>query len=364
MKFSAWLFLTSLISLSAGSTELRMSKTQALASGFRAVKKSSDRPGKTELTPNSLPWPVQFADSRHTIGNSMPQYQNYSNEAYYHEGADLRVARSQQVVAPVDGFLQGGYYTYVTDPNTGEDKKYIKPITEGGDELYFEITLRTAEGYQLEFHHVSPNELPKNIKELVLRGGGNIRRGELLGTAAVWPNSRFGERYDHIHYNLISPNGVYMNPEFFSAVLGDKIAPVIKNIFAIYKDRKIEVLNNSLKGMPTEIIVSALDMKGENIYPLPPVSVTAEWSDNIKTGWDFSQFMLNSIGNFPDIREVYARNLRLTDGRIFTTKGDYTNTVFLFRLKIGPGARGPLRLSVRDSSANEIRTTLLVSEID
>lgn len=364
MKYPALLFLAFLYTLSANSTELRMSKTQALAAGFRPVKKIPGTPGRIELPPHSLPWPVQFADSRHTIGNSMPQYQNYSNEAYYHEGADLRVARSQRVLAPVDGFLQGDYYTYVTDPNTGEDKKYTKPFSEGGDDLYFEITIRTPEGFQLEFHHVSPTVLPQNISELVLRGGGYIRKGDVLGTTAIWPVSRFGERYDHIHYNLISPDGVYMNPEFFSIGLGDKVLPVIKNIFAIYKDRKIEVLNNTLSGMPSELIVSAIDIKGENIYPLPPVSVSAEWSDNKKFGWEFSQVLVNALGKFPDIREVFARNLKLTDGRSFTTKGDYTNTVFLFRLKIAPNAKGPVRLTVRDSSDNEVRTTLQVTEAD
>ena len=362
MKFSVILFLVLLHTFTAGSTELRMSKTQALAAGFRPVKKVPGTPGRIELPQNSLPWPVQFADSKHTIGNSMPQYQNYSNEAYYHEGADLRVSRSQKVLAPVDGFLQGDFYTYVTDPNTGEDKKYTKPFAAGGDDLYFEITIRTAEGLQLEFHHVSPSELPKNISDLVLRGGGNVRQGDVLGTTAVWPNSRYGEGYDHIHYNMISPDGVYLNPEFFSTGLNDKILPVIKNIFAIYKDRKIEVLNNTLNGMPTEIIVSAIDLKGENIYPLPPVSVSAEWSENKKIGWEFSQVLLNAVGKFPDIREVFARNLKLTDGRTFTTKGDYTNTVFLFRLKIAPNAKGPVLLTVRDSSANEVRKTLQVTE--
>lgn len=358
MKLLAVLFSVLSFALSAYTTELRMTKSQALARGFKPRPIDKNRPAQIALAPNSLPWPVEFIDSRHTIGNSMPQYQNYSNEAYYHEGADLRVARSKEIIAPTDGFLQGDYYTYVTDQNTGEDKKFTKPITEGGDDLYFEITLKTSEGYLLEFHHVNPEQLPKPIHELVLRGGGNVRQGEILGVAAVWPNSRLGERYDHIHYNLISPNGIYMNPEFFSAALADRSAPLIKNIFAIYKDKKIEVINQKLKGIPAELIISAIDMKGENIYPLPPVAVEATWSVNQKVGWDFSQLLLNTIGKFPDIREVYARNLKLTDGRSFTTKGDYSNTVFLFRLKIPPAATGPIILSVRDSSANETKISL------
>ncbi len=341
-------------------SELRMAKDQALAQGFKPHKINKIQ-APADLPRNSLPWPVKFIDSRHTIGNSMPQYQNYSNEAYYHEGADLRLAQSGEVVAPLDGFLQGDFYTYVTDQSTGEDKKYTKPITDGGDDLYFEITLKNAAGFILEFHHVNPNTLPAVIRELVLRGGGNVRMGEILGFASVWPNLRFGDRYDHIHYNIISPSGIYMNPEFYSVALPDTSAPVIKNIFAIYKDKKIEVINQKLNGMPSEIVISSIDMKGENIYPLPPVFIEATYSENQKVGWNFSQTLLNSFGTFPDIREVFARNLKLTDGRIFSTKGDYTNTVFLFRLKFPPGAAGPIMLTIKDSSANEKKILLDVS---
>lgn len=356
------LFISILTTLPVLSNELRLSQSQALSQGFRPQKKSQVRPGKIELAPNSLAWPVAFIDSQHTIGNSMPQYQNYSNEAYYHEGSDLRVAQEKEIKAPVDGYIQGDFYSYVTDPNTGEDKKYTKSFSEGGDELYFEVTLKTDQGYLLEFHHVNPQKLPKAIRELVLRGGGKVSQGEVLGFAALWPNSRFGERYDHIHYNLISPGGVYLNAEFFSTALTDNSAPIIKNIFAVYKNKKIEILNKKLPGLPTEIIVSAVDMKGENIYPLPPVSVIATTGENKKVGWDFSQTLLSFAGTFPDIREVYARNLKLSDGRSFTTKGDYTNTVFLFRLKIPPDSAGPIVLSIRDSSGNENRTVLETTE--
>ncbi|MEK6628158.1 MAG: hypothetical protein AABY53_05990, partial [Bdellovibrionota bacterium] len=51
--------------------------------------------------------------------------------------------------------------------------------------------------------------------------------------------------------------------------------------------------------------------------------------------------------------EVYARNLKLSDGRSFTTRGDYSNTIFLFRLKIPPTATSPITLKVSDGSGNE-----------
>jgi hypothetical protein len=351
------LLLASILLNTAAANELRMSRKDALSNGFKPVK-SQRSISAYEIPKNSLVWPVKFIDSKHTIGNSMPEYQNYSNEAYYHEGSDLRVSKAGEIKAPVDGFLQGDYYTYVTDPNTGEDKKFTKPISEGGDDLYFEITIKTPEGFMFEFHHTNANNLPKNILDVVSCGGGEVRKGDVIGYASVWPNSRFGERYDHIHYNLISPEGVYMNAEYFSQALNDNSAPVIKNIFAIYKDKKVEVIGKKLNGMPSELIVSTFDMKGENVYPLPPVVIEASWSDSFKTGWDFTQKLLTSSGLFPDIREVFARNLKLSDGRSFTTKGDYSSTEFLFRLKLPANAQSPIALTVKDVSSNETRILL------
>lgn len=341
-----------LVSLFSNASELRMTKSQALANGFVSEKRNKIN-SQIELPKNSLPWPVRFIDSRHTIGNSMPEYQNYADEAYYHGGTDLRVPQEANVIAPVDGFLEGNYYSYVTDPNTGEDKKYVKPISEGGDELYFELTIKTEDGFLIELHHVNPKNLPKNINDLILNGGGKILHGEIIGHAAIWPNSRLGDRYDHIHYNIISPSGVRLNPEYYSLDIPDNSIPIIKNIFAVYKNKKIEILNQKLPGVPDEIIVSAIDMKGENIYPLPPVFVQALCSENIKIEWDFSRSLLNNSQSFPDIREVFARNLKLTDGRTFTTKGDYSNTQFLFRLKIPSQAKGSITLKIKDASGNE-----------
>jgi hypothetical protein len=180
-----------------------------------------------------------------------------------------------------------------------------------------------------------------------------------VGFTAIWPMSRAGTRYDHIHYNLISPAGVYMNPEFFSHALPDTTAPVIKNIYAVYKDKTVEVLNQKLTGLPTEIIVSAVDMKGENIYPLPPVMTEAAWGEK-KSFWDFTKYLLNNSGLFPDIREVYARNVRLSTGRTVSTRGDYNNTVFLFRLKTPADAGGPVTITVKDSAENT--TQVILSE--
>lgn len=348
--------LTSVILTStfAVADELHLTKQQALKLGYQATQLAAPtRSRTTELTAHSLPWPVQFVDAKHTIGNSMAEYQNYAGEAYYHEGSDLRVSPKGAVVAPVDGFLQGDYYSYVTDPNTGEDTKYTKPISEGGEDLYFELTIRTEDGYQFELHHVNAKTLPKNIHDLAVKGGGQVKQGETIGYASLWPMNRLGARYDHIHYNLISPTGVYLNHEYYSADLPDASAPVIKKIFAIYPNQKVEVLNHKLSSVPQEIVVSTYDMKGANMYQLPPTFIELSWNQIEKVGWDFTRFLLTSLGKYPDLRDVYASRLVLSDGRQFSTLGDYNDTEFLLRLKVPSSATLPFTLTVKDVSGNQ-----------
>lgn len=341
-------------------SELILTKTEALKQGFqKSTTEQFNSFADTHLPEkNSLPWPVKFMDEKHTIGNSMVEYQSYSSDAYFHGGDDLRVTTEGEVKAPMDGIIQGHYYSYVTDPQTGQLTKYSKPMSEGGDDLYFEVSIQAPNGVFVELHHVNPNSLPTTIHNLILNGGGPIHQGDVVGYASIWPTTRYGERYNHIHYNIISPAGINLNPEYYSEALTDNIAPVIKNIFAIYKNKKVEVLDQKLNGLPDEIIVSSIDQKGDNIYPLPPTLIEVRWIQDQQVSWDFTQNLFNNLNIFPDIRNVYAATLRLSDGRTFTTQGNYTNTQFLFRLKIPPTATSPLTLSVKDSSGNT-KTSLL-----
>jgi len=322
-------FLLFILTLNTLANELHLSQEQALQFGFKPTQISKRQTRfVSELPAHSLVWPVMFVDNQHTIGNSMLEYQNYGDEAYYHEGSDLRVGLKGEVKAPVDGFLQGDYYSYVTDPNTGQDQKYTKPITDGGEDLYFEITIKNAQGFQFEFHHINAKTLPEKIYNLAVNGGGAIQHGETLGFASVWPVSRMGARYDHIHYNIISPEGVYMNAEYFSQGFNDTSAPVVKNIFAIYPNKKVEVVNHKLQAVPSELVISTYDMNATSVYQMPPTRVVVSWSESGQAGWDFTKFLLTAGGTFPDLREVYARDLKLDDGRQFSTYGNNNGTEF------------------------------------
>jgi hypothetical protein len=338
--------------------EQYMTRAQALAKGYRPRFRVTNEFSGRMLPAHSLKWPVQFVDANHTIGNSMPEYQNYDTEAYYHGGSDLRVAKQGEVTAPVDGFLQGDYYSYVTDPDTGQDQKFTKPVISVSDDLYFEITITTADHFRLELHHVDSRTVPATILKMIMDGGGPVHQGEVVGKASLWPIMRLGARYDHIHYNLISPEGILMNPEFFSSDILDTSAPVVKNIYAVYGTKKMEVLGQKLQGLPTELIISTYDLKASNMYQLPPTFIEAKWNEFGKVGWDFTQFLVNSLGSFPDLREVYARNVRLNDGRVVSTSGDYDSTEFLFRLKIPVTATLPIMITVKDVSGNATQVQL------
>lgn len=335
-------------------SELRMNREQALRKGFLPQKRFSNFVQPVQMiAKNSLPWPVEFYSETQTIGNSTPEFQNYGGESYFHSGSDLRVQKESQVFAPVTGFLKANYYTYVTNPQTGEDTKFTKPISEGGDSLYFEVTIETTDGYRFELHHVNPKSLPDPIRKIALAGGGFVDNGTIVGRAAVWPIYRFDERYDHVHYNIIDPRGIYLNPEFASHEISDDQPPQILNIYAVVNGQTTEIKTDQLRGgKPTELIISALDYKGKNIYPLPPVSVEVLWGDHQKSGWDFSMLLADASGFFPDIRKVYARNVRLTDGRRISTSGDYENTLFLYKVVLPSEAKSPYVIQIKDSVGN------------
>ncbi|MFZ3231696.1 MAG: hypothetical protein WA160_15920 [Pseudobdellovibrio sp.] len=111
-----------------------------------------------------------------------------------------------------------------------------------------------------------------------------------------------------------------------------------------------------------ELIVSTYDAKGVSIYPLPPTFVEASWNssgiDAGKTIWDFTKSLISNLGNYPDLREVYVRTLKLSDGRTFTTDGDYDTTNFLFRLKLPKTVTSPITITIKDVSENETKLML------
>jgi hypothetical protein len=336
--------------------ESRRPLTELVREGFRPQVRGLPNHGdSTRITPHSLPWPIQFLSQRYMIGNSMSEYQNYGDEAYYHGGDDLRVSLGAEVRAPVSGQLIGQYYSYTTDPVTGQDIKHVKSFAEGGDPLYFEILISTDQGFYVELHHVDPRNLPVDIVKMIRAGGGFVEEGRVVGKTVRWPALRYGARYDHIHYNVITNAGVQVNPQMASYNLNDKVAPQLINVYTVLKDMGQKLTHPIITTQPDELIVEAVDFLNENIYPLAVTYVGVHVGQKVFFSWDFTQFLLGENGMYPPLSNVYKSALSLDSGEVITTQGDYERTRFLYRLPIPPIEMGEFEVVLKDLNDNETK---------
>lgn len=341
----------------ARGSELILKHSEIVRQNFKPVEylHSQNRQNSNstpQYAPHSIPWPVAFEDSRHTIGNVMTQFQDYGSGAYYHGGDDLRVHEREWVFAPISGRLEAGHYAYETQPD-GSNKKFWKPWPSSGNEMYFEVALIDAEGFRFELHHVDRSTLTEEVLNILKSGQGSIARGQKLGQVVQWRNSDTDDTlYHHTHYNIVAPDGARLNPEFYSPSLGDNLAPLISEIYATgdstqaFGDGRINASN------AREFIVVASDKLGENIYTHTPAFARLIFDSGEQTVWDFRERLSTSDGRFPAIWDFFKESLTLPNGDVLTTQGDYQSRIFLLRLKVPTLAKGKFRIEIGDSSGN------------
>ena len=165
-------------------------------------------------------WPVDVLSIGHTIAS----FQNYTTKlsgAYFHHGLDIRAEAGSPVKAVV-----GGKVINI--------ENYIP-----GNEAYWEIAIQDDEGYIWQYHHVESGSIPQAIHR-ALASGAAISSGTYLGNVIRWPIVSFGERYNHIHLNVIGEKKSFLNGFAFLKPLKDDVAPEIKEI-SLFKDgQKVE----------------------------------------------------------------------------------------------------------------------------
>lgn len=366
IKFLWALGLLTLLSQLAAANELVLSRAELARRGYRPAPTTSGPVWRGEslaapepappFEAHSLPWPVPFEDARHTIGNVMTQFQNYdttSAAAYYHGGDDLRVHSREWVSAPISGRLEAGHYAYDTLAD-GSMKKYWKPWPEEGDAMYFEVAVINPQGYRFEMHHIDRDTLTEPVLAALKAGHGSVQAGEKLGQVVEWPNSDTDETtYNHTHYNIISPEGVNLNPEHYSRELGDHVAPQITAIYAVSgSDARPLGDDGRLAQAPDELVVAAFDKLGDNIYKHTPSYARLVFENGTETTWDFRERLRTADGRFPPIWEFFKDALTLATGETLTTTGNYDSRNFLLRLKVPAGAHGKFRVEIGDSAGN------------
>lgn len=339
----------------ASADEYIASQSQLLQEGFAPVTHTLGATHAFSHTipydAHSLPWPVEFADEAHTLGNTLSQFQPFQNPPYFHGGVDIRTQVDFEVRTPVSGRLEAGHYGYVTQPD-GSLLKHWKPWPEQGPAAYFEVAVVTDEGLRFEFHHINRKRLPAALIEKLNQENPTIEAGTPIGYAISFPRD-----YDHIHYNVILPDGTRVNPEYVSPLVPDHAPPQIIAVVGITDKGRSVSLNQSHTEPLVEIVVATLDQKDFGPYEHPPTSTQVRVASGEVVGWDFSKTLSDPEGKFPDLSSVFKSRIRTPDGKTLRTAGGYGTGLSLMRLHLPPGAHGPFKIQLKDAAGNSAESS-------
>jgi hypothetical protein len=316
-----------------------------LSEGYKPVAMIGASGAVTVPPAHALDWPVRFQDAAHTIGNSMAEFQPFGSP-YYHGGDDLRVEAGADILAPVSGKLEAGAYSYAQHPD-GSLEKFWKPWPQEGDPTYFEVAVVAGDGIRYEFHHTNRDTLPAAIVAKLDAGGASVSKGELLGRAITFPVSG----YNHVHYNIILPDGTRVNPEYASALLPDHLAPEILHAFAVLPSGEVRSFGNGTFSNVKEFVLHVLDKQDDNVYEHPPVYALLRFDAGPRALWDFRQTLTGPQGTFPPLWDFFLESVSSPDGD-FSTEGGYGTGASLIRLKVPDGAQGSFTIEVADMAGN------------
>lgn len=109
-----------------------------------------------------------------------------------------------------------------------------------GNAAYWEVAILDDHGFLWQYHHIEPSSIPKEIHK-AFKDGNSIPVGTKIGEVYSWDITTFGERYHHIHLNVLGKDKEYLSPFLFLKSLGDKQAPVIIKIEKVGRDFHVEV---------------------------------------------------------------------------------------------------------------------------
>ena len=331
-------------------------RADILRRGYIEVPAAQARSAEPALpfAAHSLPWPVAFKDARHSMGNTMAQFQPFG-DPYWHGGCDLRVARRAPITAPVAGWVEAGHYDYATRPD-GTLQKFWKAWPETGEATYFEVAIVTDEGCRFELHHVDRSSLTAPVLDALNRGGGRIAAGEPVGRAIAW----VGMDYDHVHYNIITPTDIRVNPEHASPLLPDTLAPRVLDAWMATAGSP--TVHPFASGLPSvwgvhTFYLRVAEQKDSNIYVAPPALAELAFDSGEKTTWDFRERLMTELGIAPELLGFYARSIRTTEGQTLRTEGGYGTGPVIVRLPVPTGAKGAFKIRLADPAGNETLLT-------
>ena len=234
-----------------------------MAEGQRVLRLGSLMPTAHAVTPAAIhPWPFPPL----SIGHTSASYQNYSGEAYFHHGLDIRGAAGTPILASVGG-------------RVANIENYIP-----GNLAYWEVAILDDEGFLWQYHHIEKSSIPAGIWNS-WRNGVKVEAGAKLGEIFKWGNYSFGERYDHLHLNVLASGGTYMSPFLFLESLPDRVAPAILAAGVLQGGRSVD--DSDVDG-PYSLYATIHDLILHTKYVVPPhrveIAIDGAASELV---WDF-----------------------------------------------------------------------------
>lgn len=270
----------------------------------------------TDGNPSLSPWPVKVL----SIGHTMASYQSYGmvSSAYFHHGLDIRADAGSDVIAS-----RGGKVVNVEN-------------YEPGQKEYWEVAILDDDGFLWQYHHIDPNSIPSSVHD-AFKKGDRISDGTKIGTVVYWPIVSYGERYHHVHLNILGSGKEYVNPFAFLQPLKDTVGPEIASIMLVQNGKKVS--GNSVSGSYT-IAAELRDWILSDVFTVPPNEIKFSVDGApMQTMWKFeklpggasnkdfvNKFYIPSLacGDYSCRKPIVDLGFKKSHGQFFpTTKGNH-----------------------------------------
>ena len=210
------------------------------------------------------PWPFALQ----SIGHSNASYQNYGGAPYFHHGIDVRGDAGTDVLSPVTGKVVN-------------IENYV-----AGDPAYWEIAIQDGDGYIWQFHHIDHDSIPQAIHDAFAQRS-EIPVGTLIGKIFYWSVTTMGERFHHIHINVLATGGVYINSFRFLAPLPDTQGPEMVAVVLVKNGQRVS--GNSVSG-DYQVYIEAKDLILHTKFIVPPYRVAYSVDGGAEhVVWQFDQ---------------------------------------------------------------------------
>jgi hypothetical protein len=214
--------------------------------------------------PNKYSWPVAVQ----SIGHNTASYQNYGSAPYFHHGLDIRADAGSDVTASVGG-------------------KVVNISNYGPGPAYWEVAILDNMGFIWQYHHIDRNSIPQPIWD-AFENNTAVDPGVKLGEVYFWPVVTYGERYHHVHLNVLGTGGAYRNPFNFLEPLVDTKAPQFVDV-GLLKNGYPQDASLPIQGAYS-VYATIHDLIMHDKFVVPPHKITYQLDDDPRERlvWEFT----------------------------------------------------------------------------